>query len=124
MKKACVYFLLPVLFFHTSYTEVLKFPWLVAHFMQHQEINREISFAGFLSMHYFGHDLNDGDDAEDMKLPFKKMDAHAHICSAIPAETSILLHQPSFSLRITPAVPRQFIYDNMALGTLFRPPRA
>ncbi|WP_442588600.1 hypothetical protein ACSBL2_21430 [Pedobacter sp. AW31-3R] len=58
---------------------MLKTPFLVQHFMEHQHQNASISISQFLSMHYLGQDAKDNDVNKDMKLPFKKVDTHTHL---------------------------------------------
>ena len=55
----------------TELYQLLKLPFLVEHFMEHKEKNKDITLAEFLYLHYAQGDVKDADYEEDMKLPFK-----------------------------------------------------
>lgn len=55
----------------TECSQLLKIPRLFSHFTEHQKLDTNLSFFGFLYMHYTDHDLNDNDQDKDMQLPFK-----------------------------------------------------
>jgi hypothetical protein len=57
----------------TSIEQLLKLPVLFEHFAEHQQRDPRVNLAAFLSMHYWGHDLDDNDNDRDMQLPFKKV---------------------------------------------------
>jgi hypothetical protein len=54
----------------TAFSEVLKLPFLLKHFKEHQASDPAMGIADFLSMHYFHDDGNDSDNEEERKLPF------------------------------------------------------
>lgn len=75
MKRTWCHILFFILLLdYTSLGQLLKAPILVAHFMEHHQLDHSIGIMKFLSMHYWGEDLDDDDDATDAKLPFKKVD--------------------------------------------------
>jgi hypothetical protein len=109
----------------TSLNQVLKFPSLVSHFIEHKTLNSEISFLDFLSMHYWGEDLDDNDDEKDMKLPFKKMDVQAANFLFIPVSSAFTFKTATTWADKTDYGPDQpQVHYNAALGSLFRPPRS
>ena len=55
----------------TELFQLLKFPVLIEHYIEHKSINQKITFWGFLCMHYAHGDVYDADYDKDMKLPFK-----------------------------------------------------
>jgi len=114
--------MLPILVFNTTVREVLKTPQIFLHFMHHHQLDADVGFVDFLDMHYFGHDLDDHDDDEDMKLPFKKMDGHLHISIGVPAEKLLLLKAASFSLITVLSFDHHLFHINPMCGNLFRPP--
>ncbi|WP_142530266.1 hypothetical protein [Pedobacter westerhofensis] len=114
--------MLPILFFNTSVREILKTPQIFLHFIHHHQLDAEIGFIEFLDMHYFGHDLDDNDDDEDMKLPFKKMDGHLHISIGVPAEKLVMIKAVSISLLHTLLFDFHRSHVNPICGNLFRPP--
>ena len=76
MKNQAAILLLAVhLMAYTNLEQIIKFPKLIDHFLQHRSQNNTLGFIDFLEMHY----CTDSDakaDEEDMKLPFKVMDFH------------------------------------------------
>jgi len=100
----------------------MKTPQLINHFIQHHQLNTNLSFVDFLEMHYFGHDLNDNDDEEDMKLPFKKVDGHHLISVAVPTEKFILNKAKCFDLFSGKTVDYHHPVCCPKFGSLFRPP--
>ncbi|MGY0037534.1 hypothetical protein [Pedobacter sp. NJ-S-72] len=102
---------------------MFKLPHLVSHFQQHHQLNKEVGIIKFLSMHYFGEDLNDNDDEDDMKLPFKKISSQGHISQAIASSKPVLLKQQYFFLLVASCKPEYNWLSNPALDDLFRPPR-
>lgn len=115
--------MLPIFIFNTSIREVLKTPQLFFHFTQHQKLNANIGFLDFLDMHYLGHDLNDNDEEEDMKLPFKKVDsAHVHISIGVPTEKLVLIKASVFHILNAVRFYANVTHSDPTGGSLFRPP--
>lgn len=100
----------------------LKIPVLVVHYFEHQHRGTAISVMEYLSMHYWGQDINDDDQERDMDLPFKKVDFSQSI-------TALLFYQsPQFNLSDFPLEPQYTVtnsedHSTRHLGTLFKPPR-
>jgi len=124
VNKVVIFLLFPIIAFNTSVREVLKMPQLISHFIQHHELNSQIGFIDFLEMHYFGEDLNDDDDEEDMKLPFKKIDGHHVISVGVPAEKFILLKAVCLNLLTNCSFHYERKHSNPTFRSLFRPPIA
>lgn len=79
MKRIGVYLLILALFSTDNVIkEFLKTPLLINHFIVHQQKDPSIGLLRFMAMHYFGKDLNDNDQSQDMKLPFKKISSGPH----------------------------------------------
>ncbi|RAV27614.1 hypothetical protein DN748_17660 [Sinomicrobium soli] len=101
---------------------MFKVPVLIQHYTEHQQ-KYQLDFVDFLTMHYWGHDLDDDDDDRDMQLPFKQVDYGAAHTIYIPVK--------SFSLNcFVPDIPgckangRNKLYPDPNPGELFRPPMA
>ncbi|WP_229208630.1 hypothetical protein [Dyadobacter luticola] len=108
----------------TSLYQVLKVPSLITHFVEHKALNHEISFMDFLSMHYWGDDLNDDDDEKDMQLPFKKFEIQHTSFLFVPFATSFTFKNPDWPIRADYGPDEPQVHYNASLGALFRPPRA
>ncbi|RFM28511.1 hypothetical protein [Deminuibacter soli] len=109
----------------TALNQLLKLPVLVAHYIEHQHRDSHISVLDFLSMHYWGKDINDNDDDRDRQLPFKTVDMHSLHCSFVPLLKPIALKQREDHCTVInyPAIKDQYLPDP-ARASLFRPPRA
>jgi hypothetical protein len=72
----------------TELGQVLKFPLLVEHYIEHTSHNPELTLWGFLQIHYSESHKEEGDPMDE-KLPFV---THTHFISivAIVAPTPIL----------------------------------
>ena len=70
-KLIALFFLNSYLFSLVQVTELLKIPFLVEHFLEHQSGKPEMNLLEFLSIHYTHNDVKDTDYEKDMKLPFK-----------------------------------------------------
>lgn len=73
-KVIAILFLSIYLASTTEFIELLKFPTLVEHYLEHKEKNKEISLAEFIAIHYEGDHLDnhpeDDDYDQDQRLPF------------------------------------------------------
>lgn len=100
-----------------------KLPVLFQHFAEHQQRDASVGFIAYLSMHYWGQDMNDDDDSRDQQLPFKKLDVdHVHV-NFIPGRSGVKIKATVF--RIAFNYPRYGLsyICNPELSGLFRPPR-
>jgi hypothetical protein len=105
-----------------TYNQMLKVPVLVQHYQEHHQRDRQVGLLDFLSMHYWGNDINDDDAERDNQLPFKHLDdnsVHTVLYSSSKPFTVILVvyHKTDF-----PTIKDHFIPDP-ALNALFRPPK-
>lgn len=103
--------------------EMFKMPQLVSHFLQHKSLNSDVSFLDFLDMHYFGEDLQDNDDEEDMKLPFKKIEGQSIISFAIPAKYLVVQRVKCFLVNSSKPNKQSPDHCDPIPGCLFRPPK-
>lgn len=76
-------------------------PVLVSHYKEHKALYKDISFFGFLKMHYFNGDPH---DSTDMELPFKTTAVALiiHNCPSAPVPT----------INVIPSVPTQEVKQN------------
>jgi len=64
----------------TEIHELLKFPLLIQHYLQHQKKDASLTFIEFVKIHYSDKEHpTDNDDNEDNKLPFRSTDGISHI---------------------------------------------
>lgn len=87
-KVISIFFLAIYLLSTTQLSELLKLPMLVQHYMEHRHENKDLSFIGFLEIHYAHGSPRDADYDKDMKLPFKSMNncgiSSISFCTPLP----------------------------------------
>lgn len=124
MKKRGILFVLLVILTVNSLSlqQLFKVPVLIVHFFEHQERNESITFLEFLSMHYWGNDIDDNDQDRDMQLPFKKADLD-HSSQTFFMQLSTELVAEHFSLESVYTVLEPQHHTSSHSGSLFKPPR-
>lgn len=83
--------------------------------MEHKSVNNDISIMDFLSMHYWGTDLNDNDDNRDMQLPFKNIAHNVLTVVFLPQNLTATLT----AVYIQPLVNRVTAYKNNLYSCLY-----
>lgn len=83
LRFRAILFLSLQLFTHTEICQFVKIPVLVSHYKDHKASNKDITFFGFLGLHYFNGDPHDN---TDMELPFKTNSTALiiHSCPSAP----------------------------------------
>ena len=122
-RKATLIVLLGIVTINSfSLHHIFKIPVLVAHYFEHQQRGPEITVMEFLSMHYWGQDIDDNDQDRDMQLPFKKFDLSQSV-------TTLFFNQGSqFNFKNFPLEQSYPVIDSedrisQNVGSLFKPPR-
>jgi hypothetical protein len=75
---------------NTGMQEFLKIPYLVQHFTEHRKENQGVSFAAFITLHYFDDNKPGTNDKQHSQLPFKGSDVIV-LSTAVPAEPEQVL---------------------------------
>lgn len=124
-KKVAFILLLILLLNNTTIGQLMRLPVLVAHFNEHKQRDARISVFEYLSMHYWGTDMDDQDDHRDNQLPFKRINILTPYASFIPIQRWLPLHE-EYDLPVNTTYPSQdnYLLPNPVTGALFRPPRA
>ncbi len=78
-KVIAIFFMLLFLVSTTEFGQLLKFPILVEHYVEHKTNDANLSIWGFLQIHYSESHKEIGDPVDE-KLPFV---SHAHIISFV-----------------------------------------
>ena len=127
LKRITVIFFLSIyLISVTELNQLVKFPVLVEHFMEHREKNHKLSLLDFLDMHYSQEHEMDADHDRDMQLPFKSHDG----CSV--TFLSAFLHNPFIELANKPALASSCKYSEYSdaflgrsyLASIWQPPKS
>jgi hypothetical protein len=77
----------------------------------------------FLSMHYWGQDINDNDGDRDMQLPFKNVDQNAVTQVVLMPQYSISINRPLGVKNTDQPVFSDPDLSDPSIVSLFRPPR-
>jgi len=106
----------------TEFQQLLKFPLLIQHYLQHKQKDSSLSFLEFVKLHYAAKDHpNDNDDNEDSKLPFKSGGDISHIDTPVlekRVETGEIIHlQKTTTTYYSERIP------NHRSIAIFHPPR-
>lgn len=122
VKRLFIYFLFLLIGADAlTLDQVDKLPQFLHHFKVHIQSNPNLSLSSFISMHYFGQDLNDDDTAEDMKLPFKQINSqtsHTLFCTVNAVEFAV----SSKFISAEHKVEGYKSHPNPPLASTFRPP--
>jgi hypothetical protein len=105
-----------------SLGQAYKLPVLINHFIEHQQRDKKVTFFDFLSMHYWGKDINDNDQEKDMQLPFKDFSNNTTPPFFCPLFKTFTLRPISYSYK-NPFEPiTETFLPDPGLSSLFRPP--
>lgn len=125
MRKQIVYIFIFLIASNSSFVQQFyKLPILIEHYQEHKKL-MDLSFIDFLSMHYWGEDLNDNDDDRDMKLPFKTINNSSPSFVFILGDKNLLPVPLNLDLPQS-KIPtyRSDLFSDSNLLSLFRPPIA
>jgi hypothetical protein len=128
MKKHIALILLSFyLFSATPLHELLKFPMLVQHFMEHKAQNNQLSFFSFLEMHYASGSSHDVSKGHDMKLPFKSCHCSHHtviLHCTLAFLPNLCSTEPVFTTKTKQRIARyQFVFSAGSQCAIWQPPK-
>ena len=111
----------------SAFLDVLKFPILVEHYLDHKKSNASISFSDFLGLHYSGETLSHTHSTQKNPhdgLPFHQQTTTVNPVIAQPILLDYTLNQPytqdtEKSIRIDTA----FFTDTTYISSIWQPPR-
>ena len=128
MKKMFALFCISIyLISTTELSQLLKFPVLVEHYIEHKDVNPELTLIGFLEIHYNNHLEDhpyDDDYLQDQKLPFI---AQADVLSFFFVVSPVISFEikdklfPSSRLKVSSF--ENAFSENRFLSTIWQPPQ-
>lgn len=125
MKKlVSLFFLLLYLVATTELYQLLKIPELIGHYIEHKELNTEMTFTAFIKTHY-DHPVKDRDYKEDLKLPFIIHSVPLALVFTIDQRYSIGLPKDIFMVAASHKIPSKDIdirYEGFCSSS-WQPPR-
>ncbi len=110
----------------TELSQLLKIGYFIEHYIEHRNVNENLSLVEFIDIHYVQPTVMDDDYTEDMQLPFKTHnDCHSYSNSSfavdLKQEISIITPFIEYS-----ANHKAYINPNnisQYLDEIFQPPR-
>ncbi len=123
-KLTAILLLLIFMCANTEIGQLLKFPVLIHHYVEHHKVDTSISFTDFLQKHYTEENSHPSTNNEHEKLPFKSQDVGFSL-------TTLIYQSPvSFELPFTkPASSKEKniyssnFYSSAILTKIWQPPR-
>lgn len=83
------------LFTGTGFSQLLRIPELVDHFVEHCQGNAQMTWAAFFHMHYEEPAAHADNHPSHHHLPFKSMDSNAHSGPYVIDDFTMLIPQAS-----------------------------
>jgi hypothetical protein len=125
VKKTGIFLVLVILVLNNiTLGQVHKLPLLISHFVEHQQRDEKVTFSDFMSMHYWGKDIDDNDQETDMQLPFKSFSNNTLQPFFCPLSKTFILRAITYSYKNSfQSTTERFLPDPI-LSSLFRPPIA
>ncbi|MGV3530022.1 MAG: hypothetical protein ACO1OO_14060 [Flavisolibacter sp.] len=126
MKKGiAIFFFAVYLLSTTQFSEVLKLPVLIEHFVEHRTDNSELSFLRFLSIHYLHGTPKDADFDRDMQLPFKDISESSFTAATYTAPAPIFINvkKPVYKPGEENLFAGTANYSYQYLSSIWQPPR-
>lgn len=123
MKKTGIFIIFLILLVNNiSLGQVYKLPVLINHFIEHQQRDGKVTFLDFMSMHYWGKDIDDNDQDKDMQLPYKNFSNNTVQIPFCPLSKIITLKTVCYSYERVFEVRKKNLFSNTILSCLLRPP--
>lgn len=117
----CLFFIYLLSF--SGMKEIMKFPLLIEHFVEHRAEDYQMSIYDFMDMHYFSNHEVDADYDKDIQLPFKSFENHHNFWQVFPAKTCWEIHH--FVIDVDKHHHFFYVEDipHSHLDSIFRPPQ-
>jgi len=118
-----ILFLSIVVAAQTPASELLKLPILFEHYLEHKKTT-EISFLGYLRMHYSTNHPVDEDYSKDQQLPFRKIDlSQISTTIGLPVQSNVEL-TPELVMVLEQYIEFSPSVSSHKLSEIWQPPRA
>lgn len=125
LKRICLYIVSLVLVLYTTpLYQLCKIPVLISHYQEHHERDSAIGFLDFLSMHYWGTDIDDDDDDRDRQLPFKEFTGFSNTHLFAPVYRNLVIQQIAVDVQLNFPVEDHSLLPTPHITDLFHPPKA
>ena len=127
MKKiAAILLLIAFLSSSSTLKELMRFPYLVAHFYKHKAEKPETTLMEFFVLHYANGNIVDEDYEQDMKLPFKTIPTSVSFDLTFHPSQFFVLEPQKIEKPYTPSEIVKFTQNGSSdsfLTSIWQPPR-
>lgn len=128
MKKMFVLFCISIyLISTTELSQLLKFPVLVEHYIEHKDKSPELTLIDFLEIHYNNHLEDhpyDEDYEQDQKLPFIAQADVLSVCFVFNSLVTFeIKNKPLLSKRQKAISFDDAFLENRLLSSIWQPPK-
>lgn len=128
MKKMFVLFCISIyLISTTELSQLLKFPVLVEHYIEHKDKSPELTLIDFLEIHYNNHLKDhpyDEDYEQDQKLPFIAQADVLSVCFVFNSLVTFeIKNKPLLSKRQKAISFDDAFLENRLLSSIWQPPK-
>lgn len=106
----------------TEFGQLLKFPLLVEHYVEHKDQNPTLSIWGFLQIHYDNNHKEDGDPIDE-KLPFV---SHTSIVQLVATTPPTILKIDKIKIPTNNTKVESIhdsIFESSFLSSIWQPPK-
>lgn len=107
----------------TELYQLLKMPLLIEHYIQHKNLNPEMSLTAFLKTHY-DNPIKDSDHDQDQRLPFV---SHASLLSAVftinPSLDFHCIKKVFTPIEIKKTFYKSVLYNKEIHNSIWEPPK-
>ncbi|UKB86032.1 hypothetical protein LF887_10515 [Chryseobacterium sp. MEBOG06] len=98
-------------------------PLLIEHYIEHKELNPEMSLTAFLKTHY-DNPVKDSDYDKDQKLPFVSQVGLLSVAFTINPSLDLYFTERAYSLKeIKKTFYKSVLYNNEILNSIWEPPK-
>ncbi len=107
----------------TPLIELVKLPVMIEHYMEHKELNPNLSVFQFLCIHYQGEDIFDADYDKDMKLPFKSYTSINSFVFYPLTQEYKAIQKVNFKYKKENLYTYSFSYSSLSISSIWQPPK-
>lgn len=107
----------------TELYQLLKMPLLIEHYIQHKNLDPEMSITAFLKIHY-DDPVKDSDYDQDQRLPFVSHASLLSVVFTINSSVDFYFTEKFFTpIEIKKIFYKSVLYNKEILNSIWQPPR-
>lgn len=107
----------------TEIYQLLKMPFLIEHYIEHKELNSEMSLAAFLKIHY-DHPVKDSDYDKDQRLPFVSHVSLLSVAFTLITPLDFHFNEKIYNpTEVKKTFYKSVLYNKEILNSIWEPPK-